>query len=105
MTDAPKFRIAEKDYPVPTSFRLGDTVLISEVTGLSYDEFTQLLQSSEQGDPVVLTGLIAVAVWQANPTWKRDRVVRYVEQIDIESIGADEPEDDPGPPAPAATAA
>ena len=35
---------------------------------------------------LVLAGLVAVAVWQAHPTWRRDRVRRFIEETAQESL-------------------
>src|ERR671923_1348639 len=75
-------------YPWPTSFRLGDTVLVEKVTGLPWIEFNDRLPDDDDppetdvdggADLVVLSGLMAVAIWQQHPQWRRERVVRYVE--------------------------
>jgi hypothetical protein len=93
-------------YSWPASFRLGDTVLIEKVTGLSWPEFTERVPEEDEAIPemagsedmVVLVGLMAAGIWQAHPTWRRDKVVQYVERLDqdrVTFIGADvdEPEE------------
>jgi hypothetical protein len=56
--------------------RHGDFALIREVTGLSIDEFDR-----GDDDLATETGWLAVAIWQSNPEWRRDQVVRAVEQL------------------------
>lgn len=97
-----RFEIEGQMYPMPQSFRLGDPVLVTQLTGLTWGQFVEALDDPDrQQDPVILLGLIAVAVWQGNPRWTRDRISRYVEQLDIGAVQvhAGEPEADPGPPA------
>ena len=92
------FQINEAFYPIPQAFRMGDPVLVEEVTGLSWGDFSDRLDEPE-GDPVVMLGMLAVAVWQTNPRWRRDRVARWVEAIDIEAVKfIDGEETDAGPP-------
>jgi hypothetical protein len=111
------FEIFNRFYPAPRSFRLGDPVLVREVTGMEWPEFTGALAEQEeelqalieqgrqdafQPDQVVLLGLIAVSFWHGNPTMSRRKVVTAVQRIpvdDVRYIAGDE-EDDAGPPAP-----
>jgi hypothetical protein len=97
-------------YPMPATFRLADPVLIKEVTGLEWEEFDAryrlMGEKDERGetpnDPIALLGIIAVAVWQKQPTWKRDRVVQFVQQVDLadlDSIAPPKAEVVPVPPA------
>lgn len=91
------FVIGEHTYPFPTSFRLCDPVLVSQLTGMSWMEFVELLEDSDQQDPATMAGMIGVAVWQKNPRWSRERVVRYVENISMENVevvSEDEDDDD-----------
>lgn len=76
------FEIAGVVYPVPTAFRITDPALVREITGMDWDTFVTGLRE-EQEDPVLVSGLLAVAVSQANPGWRRDRVVRYLGEIDF----------------------
>lgn len=93
----PDFSIGKQDFYFPDSFRLGDPVLIEEVTGKDFTEFAEMLDDPHRRkSPVVLAGLVAVAVWQAHPTWRRDRVRRFIEETAQESLEfsqADEPEE------------
>lgn len=102
------FLIEDRFYPVPEAFRLADPVLVEELTGLSWGEFEERLPSGEEdadgqgADPVALLGLVGVAVWQQNPRWRRDRVLRYVQQIPQSALGIQAPDDEGvngGPPA------
>lgn len=85
MMDQPGFNIGDDFYPIPTSYRLGDPVLVTEVTGMQWNDFAELLDS---GDPRAMIGVLAVAVWQQHPAWRRDKVVRYIEQVDMDSLSA-----------------
>jgi len=111
------FLIDDREYAMPTSFRLIDPVLIRELTGLEWMEFTQRLDgvdaddpaaSDTDMDPVVLLGLVGVAVWQQHPRWSREKVKRYVGELDITALSfqAGEAVGDPPPvpgPDPAST--
>lgn len=111
--DKAGFEIEGRFFPFPDGFRLGDPVLVTELTGLDFNDFVARLDDEEErSDPVVLIGLIGVAVWQANPRWRRDRVLRYVQNVDIdkfEAVGGEDESDEkekPGdPPAEPPTAA
>jgi len=115
MPDRDGVEIYKRFYPWPNTFRLGDPVLVKEITGmrwpdfcLALDEQNQAIDEAEemggpapQPDQVVLAGLIAVAFWQGNPTMTRDKARRALERIpmeDIEIIEGDEGEADVGPP-------
>lgn len=104
MPDKDGVEIYKRFYPWPERFRLGDPVLVKEVTGMRWPEFVAALEEQDEDeapDQVVLAGLIAVAFWQGNPQMSRDKARRAVEKIpqeDIELIGSDE-EDDVDPPA------
>lgn len=78
-----------KFYAWPESFRLGDPVLVREVTGMRWPDFVQALDdfdSEEAPDQVVLAGLIAVAFWQGNSQMSRDKARRTIERIPQEAI-------------------
>lgn len=98
----PGYMIAGTFYPMPKKFRLGDPVLVSELTGLEWTEFSEALNDERLGaSPVVQIGLVGVAVWQARPTWKRRRVVDFVEAIPEDAVtfepgvSTDDPDDPP----------
>lgn len=111
------FEIYGKFYPVVESFALGDPVLIRDLTGLDFVSFVEAQESlvaeieearqrgdvdSVQMDPVVLIGLVGVAVWHVNTTWRRDKVARWVQQLPNECLtlmGDEEEADDESPPA------
>lgn len=81
------FKIGGVFYPAPERFRVGDAVLIAEITGMPFPEFAQALDDDERrGDLVILAGLIGAAIWQSKSTLKRAQVVKIVEQIDFESL-------------------
>jgi len=95
MTEQAGFKVGEIIYPVPQMFRAGDFVLIRELTTLESDEFAERfdrMKEDETADILVIVGLLGVAVWQANPNWSRDRVLAFVNKIDMEqldSVGGD----------------
>lgn len=96
----PAFLIDGRSYEVPTTFRLADTVLVAELTGLDFEEFGERLEEDSAG-LIGMIGMIGVAVWQANPKWSRSKVRSFVEQIDIDSVnfeGVDAAGGDDGPP-------
>ena len=83
----PKFVIGGQEYPMATTFRLVDPVLVREATGMAWADFVEALDDeSRRADPTVLLGLLAVAVWQAHPRWTRDRVLRFLEDVEITSV-------------------
>lgn len=101
----PGFEIKGRFYDWPTPpFRVCDWVLLRDVTGLESSEFAErhdaMLEDSVQPemiDMVMFSGLIAVAIWQKFPDWKRTSVVQYVEKLgegDVKMVGM-EPD---GPP-------
>lgn len=91
------FKLDGVEYEWPQSFRLGDPVLIREVTGLDWQEFVTLAERGD-GDPSVVAGLIAASVWQANPKWSRERVRSLVEQADLDSLDVSEEGEPDDPP-------
>lgn len=99
--DKPGFTYKDHFYPYVTKFRIGDPVLVAEVTGLAWNDYTELVDSN---DPRALAGLVAVAIWQQHPTWRRERVLRYVEEIVIEDLVFSTPEEDEGDAVPPITA-
>ena len=118
MPDQPGFEIFKRFYPLITldQFRFGDPVLVTEVTGLTWPEFTagaqrmqdeynslleQELEIEHEPDPVIVFGLMAVAFWNGNRQMGRAKVVKAVERIpmsDVEFIPGDEEEADVRPP-------
>lgn len=94
------FEIGDAFYPLPKAFRMGDPILVEEVTGLTWSEFSDRMEDPE-GDPAVMLGMLAVAIWQTNPRWRRERAARFAENINIENVKflGDEPEPDANPPA------
>jgi len=116
MPDRSGVEIYKRFYPWPDSFRLGDPVLVKEVTGMKWPDFMAALDEQNQAieeagemdteppapDQVVMAGMIAVAFWQGNPTMSRDKVRRAIERIsaeDVDMVDGDEGEADVGPPA------
>lgn len=89
MPDQPGYMIDGRFFPMVTQYKHGDPILIHEVTGLSWDEFAELLaEAGEEGarpNPIVNTALIAVAIQRNFPTWSRRRVSDYVKNIELGS--------------------
>jgi len=116
MPDRSGVEIYKRFYPWPDGVRLGDPILVTQITGMKWQEFEAaqhewsdaLEDSRERGeeppsaDPVVFAGMVAMAFWQGNPQMTRDKARRALERIkmdDIELIDGDDVEDDVGPPA------
>ena len=103
MPDKDGVEIYKRFYPWPERFRLGDPVLVKEVTGMRWPDFVEACNDMEMADGetpdhVVLAGLIAVAFWQGNPQMSRDKVRRVIEKLpqeEIEIIESDEGDVDP----------
>lgn len=95
----PAFLIDDEEFPVPSAFRLGDPVLVTEITGMDWTDFAELLDEGSN-DPRAMVGLLAVAVWQKHPGWKRERVARFVEQVPMDALNVTGADDDANPPVP-----
>lgn len=91
------FEVNDRFYKMPESFRMGDPILVEEVTGLTWPEFSDRLEEPE-GDPAVMLGMLAVAVWQGNDRWRREKVARFVEALSIEDVKFIAEETDARPP-------
>lgn len=95
------WRIEGTFYPVPTRLSPTDPVLIRELTGMSFTEFTKLLDEDAAAFEVML-GFLGVAVWRQNRKWTRTEVVAFVNDMDLSSlevVGDDAEDGDAGPPA------
>lgn len=94
------FEIYGKQYPIPTRFRMGDPVLVREVTGMSWPDFIAALETMEADqteDSVCIAGLMAVSFWQANPQMSRDKIRRFIERLwqeDASLVGGEEDDSD-----------
>ena len=101
------YQIGDHFFPFASSFKLGDPVLVEELTGLTWVEFLDRLPDDDSADdeipdPVAMLGLVGVSVWHANPGWRRARVIKYVQLQNMENVTAIAPEvdeGDDGPPA------
>ncbi len=98
-------RINGRFYAFVESFKHGDPILIHEVTGLDWDEFSEMLAKAGDGrgvNPIVQTALIAVAVQREHKTWSRREVSDFIRDLDLGSedyVGVDaEPEEGVLPP-------
>jgi hypothetical protein len=91
----PGFEVRGRFYPFPTTFRVCDPILVYQVTGWEFQQFADSIAQGETPDggadnPIAVAGLIAVAIWQKFPDWRRDQVVRYVESLgqnDVKIVG------------------
>jgi hypothetical protein len=93
--NATGFEIRGRLYPMPEGFRLCDPVLVEELTGLPFNTFAERLDEmgdsirdggEAEVDPVMLPGLIGVSVWQAHKTWARAKVIKWVQNVDIDEV-------------------
>jgi hypothetical protein len=114
--DVDGVEIYKRFYPWPNSFRIGDPVLVNQVTGMTWPDFTAALDDQNraiaeaeemggeppQADQVILAGLIAVAFWQGNPQMSRDKARRAIERVPMEDVEIIEGETDISPPEQAA---
>ncbi len=95
MSDRAGVRINGRFYPFVDSFKHGDPILIHEVTGLDWDEFSEMLAKAGDGrgvNPIVQTALIAVAVQREHKTWSRREVSEFIRELDLGSedyVGVD----------------
>lgn len=92
-TEQAGFQVGNFFYPLPMKFKMGDPVLVEELTGLEWEDFIQRLPDEDEADtemrgldPRAYLGLFAVAVWHANPTWQRSRVIRYSQSQDANEV-------------------
>lgn len=93
----PGFEIKGVFFPQPASFRLVDTVLIYEATGMKMDEFSQGLEPDDW-DERSLVGLVAVAVAQKHRKWGRQRILDFLNEInwdDLAPIGEEVEDESP----------
>ncbi len=89
MPDKDGVEIFKRFYPWPERFRLGDPVLVKEVTGMRWPDFVAALDEMDEEevpDQVVLAGLIAVAFWQGNQQMSRDKARKAVERMPVDEI-------------------
>ena len=97
------FLIADTFYPWPSSIRIVDPILVRELTGMDWGEFSMALDGADEGDesqdPRSLVGFVGIAIWQKHPKWKREKVIEFVQQLDFESLNFQLPSgDDASPP-------
>lgn len=93
------YQIGGRFYPAVETFKLGDPILIQEITRLEWDEFVERLPSDEEiaqvwFDPVLRAALVGVAVARGNPNWRLEKVVRYIRGLDMDDVELVGPEDD-----------
>ncbi len=97
MSDRPGVRINGRFYPYVDAFKHGDPILIHEVTGLDWDEFSEMLAKAGDGrgvNPIAHTAMIAVAIQREHKTWSRREVSDYIRDVDLgaeEIVGVEEP--------------
>lgn len=92
--------IGEEEFPFPSAFTLGDAPLVHEATGLEFDEWAERYDRLEENprDVRTITGVIAIAVSRARPSWSRAKVIQYLNQVDLAGLHL-EGGDDADPPA------
>lgn len=111
-TEAPEqrgFEYRGRFYKLPgvDDFRAGDPALFNEATGLRWLDFLEAMVAIEDDeDPdalpdidltLVLDGMMAVAIWQANPRWRRDKALQFFQSMrkaDIEMLMPEDDEED-----------
>ncbi len=84
--EKPGVRIGPTFYPFVDQFKHGDPILIHEVTGMNWDEFSEMLSKAGDGrsvNPIVQTALIAVAIQRVHSTWSRREVSEFVRNLDL----------------------
>jgi hypothetical protein len=97
----PAYEIRGQRYPVVDKFRHGDPALVCEITGLDWDRFIDLLVAADDEaslDIRVQTAMVAVAVAHVHRGWSRDKVVKFVSQLELEEVqleGVEEAAEDP----------
>lgn len=105
MATEPGFRIRGRFYAYPTSRKTTDAALVEQVTGLTAQQWTTRYVDSfdlDIDDEVVSSGVLAIAISRAHPTWSRARVVEFMQSLDwdeVEPVGDPVEEDDVRPPA------
>ena len=118
MAEKAGVEVYSRFYPWPEEFRLGDPVLVREVTGMDWPEFIGAMADQQESmrearetggeapdmDQVVLAGVIAVAFWQGNPQMSREKARRAIERcpqdrIEIVDGDGDEEDSEESPPA------
>jgi hypothetical protein len=93
----PGFWIDGQHYPFPESYTLGQTILVSRITGDEFYKYSEALQEGTR-DHAVIAAWAAVAVWHKNPEWSIDDVERFVMSIDIEKFELESGGADGDPP-------
>lgn len=83
MADEAGVKLGGEFYSYDTRVKPTDSRLIRDVTGLSFREWAEALNG---GDFEGVLGLTAVSVARSHPEWRRDDVVRYLEQFDMEQF-------------------
>lgn len=103
MADETGFKIGDRIYPLPEAYGSLDPVLVYEATGLDFQDFAERLQNIDgmKTDFVALQGVVAVSIWHGNPDWTRQKVLKFMQNLDISSYEfvSAEGEADAGPPA------
>lgn len=111
MAEQPQFKIRGEVYEQTATTRLGDPVLIEQLTGLRHSEWRKRYvasleavlaqqQAVERGeeleevdeDALVTLGILGMAIARKHPSWSRSQVVEFVSGIEydeIEIVGGD----------------
>lgn len=93
MAAEPYLEIGDEAFPLVSRFMLTDAVLVEEVTGLQWLAFLNrardLFTPGENGDGldnVAFSGVVAISVARKNQRWRRDRVLRFVQDIEHDAV-------------------
>ncbi len=95
----PGFWIDGQHYPFPESYTLGQTILVSRITGDEFYKYSEALQEGTR-DHSVIAAWAAVSVWTKNPDWSIDEVERFIMAVPIDAfeIQSGTQEEDSPPP-------
>lgn len=79
--------------------KITDNRLIKDLTGLSMTEFAE---AWERGEYEAMLALLAVQIARQHPEWRREDVIRFLDQYDMDELKEILParvDDQPDPPA------
>lgn len=103
MADNPQIRVGDELYEIG-EYRLGDPVLIEQVTGMKWAEYAARVDDmvkTQAEDPIAVLGLVAVAMWQAHPDWNVREAAKRATMLAISDLEFVAPDGGDRPPVPA----